>query len=221
MSKRYGIWWIILGAALVVPALVGVAMADDPADGSGLMQPAPAQRLDAAKRSVPAEIPGSGGGTVETPAVSAPQEAAATGACCPSDLSAGPCMYLSPAECDSILGAYRGDGVPCPADCPLCHNDPRPCEWCWEGTLAEFACPADWEGDFFCDCGCQFNDSGDCGVWVGGACCSPSVTSPACIEVVSQSQCDDADGAFRGDGSMCPADCPLCSNDPRPCVWCW
>jgi hypothetical protein len=42
-------------------------------------------------------------------------------------------------------------------ECSLltCHSD---CDWCHLGTEYEGACPAEWQGDGECDCGCQWAD---------------------------------------------------------------
>lgn len=82
-----------------------------------------------------------------------------TGACCNPDLNNPSCQVTTQGACLAANDGFGGDGTTCPSGCP-CANDPRDCDWCWNGTNRE--CDASWEGDGECDCGCQFDDSVDC-----------------------------------------------------------
>lgn len=101
------------------------------------------------------------------------------GACCVPDIGACCCPDISCSDDileSSCIGSgcvFAGADSICPppapaafltgpiADCP-CDNLPEPCLWCWLGTGLENNCPAVWEEDGECDCGCQFSDSIDC-----------------------------------------------------------
>ncbi len=88
-----------------------------------------------------------------------------TGACCNPQISSNECLLdtLSVA-CLSAGGAYMGDWSTCiGANCPhRCDHYGLPCEYCYLDTIYESACPTQWQGDGFCDCGCQFTDTVDC-----------------------------------------------------------
>lgn len=109
----------------------------------------------------------------------------------------------------------------CAAGCP-CDTFPEACDWCWVGTPAENACPAEWCGtNDGCDCGCQFDDS-DCG---GGGACNGQVPSTSvkagkvvfaqsapltsrvaegmCIDDTTEGECNGQGGDFLGPGTVC------------------
>jgi hypothetical protein len=78
----------------------------------------------------------------------------------------GECEIATETTCVSYFaGVFHGVGVNCPeVDCERCHPG---CTWCWQDTIGEHACLAEWAKDGDCDCGCQFPDpacdSGVCG----------------------------------------------------------
>jgi len=133
-----------------------------------------------------------------------------TGACCSAG---GNCAVMTAQACAEAFGAYQGDGVTCTeVDC-LARCEPI-CEFCWLGTLFEQNCDPIWEGDAYCDCGCQFNDP-DCGP--RGACCVPR---DGYCDVLTEATCRFYFvGVFNAVGVECAqAECNRC--DPG-CVWCW
>ena len=99
------------------------------------------------------------------------------------------------------------------------------CDFCWFGTVYEFACPTAWCGDFDCDCGCQFSDVDCPGGTCGGSGCGPECTfcwiGTAYQNDCPANWCDDGDcdcGCQFTDldcGGTCSAPCEL------PCEWCW
>jgi len=93
------------------------------------------------------------------------------------------------------------------------------CDACWYGTPFENDCLPEWEDDGYCDCGCQFSDSYDCG--------TPECGSECDYCWYGTSNENNCDPSWYTDGT-CDCGCQFvdnidCSNlcpDPN-CEYCW
>lgn len=136
------------------------------------------------------------------------------GACC-SPIQGTQCIDgLDYLDCWDFGGAYL-EGVPCAeTDCIRCPG----CDRCWTATMYEGGCPAEWEGNGPCDCGCQFEDTEDCeGSWSAGACCS--AYQGECVDGLTFQECLTMEYGAYFEGQTCAeTDCVRCAPE---CYFCW
>ncbi len=121
-----------------------------------------------------------------------------TGACC--SLEAPFLCFIATRQ--TCSAGYAGDGTTCVGQvCDLC--DAAVCDWCWVGTVRESNCPAQWNGDGECDCGCDFVDI-DCPC--GDGVCDATEDACTCPGDCP-AQCGDLCCSENESRSTCPADC--------------
>lgn len=120
-------------------------------------------------------------------------QGAPTGACCSGD----GCAEATAADCQSIAGTYRGDGVSC-ASVKCVSDEPGPC--CFAATGGCITLEA-------ADCTLAGGVPGPAGVTCAaytcfptGACCMPDGT---CVGPVSPAACASAGGTYKGNNSSC------------------
>ena len=114
------------------------------------------------------------------------------GACC----QAGNCAQMTAADCQSIAGTYKGDGVACQAN--TCTVQPGPC--CFAATGGCLNLTAD-------QCLSAGGVPGPAGTSCAGYTCFPTgaccLADGTCVGPVSPTECSQLGGTYKGNNSTC------------------